>query len=395
MKRKLTALAISLMLLSQTAYCRPDPETGFDVENGTLISYVGTDRMILVPAEQNGEKVTDIGEKAMAETIVENIDIESGIKNIGKLAFSKSTVYSVTLSDTLENVGEGAFYDCPNLANMTLVNPKVHFEKDALKETYYIVFWIDCKTSPEDEETLAKNIYEAKGDDNFEIAYLHDYDFNDDIEAYVCKNCGNIQAIEDGRDPDEIMNGAPSAHEIFEDVEPNAWYAHYVDYAVQAGIINGKSETIFAPDDNITVAEAVKLAACAHAQSRGTAYIPEVKSEENWYDKYLYYATENGIVGTDFDFEASRPATRAEVAYLFSGADVSEYFLNEVPITDIPDVDENTLYHDKILKMYDLGAAVGDENMTFRPDDNIKRSEAAAMIIRVIDTSYRIELPKG
>lgn len=46
----------------------------------------------------------------------------------------------------------------------------------------------------------------------------------------------------------------------FTDVPLDSWFADYVSYAKANGIVKGKSETRFAPADNITRAEAVKIA---------------------------------------------------------------------------------------------------------------------------------------
>ncbi|MBQ4645264.1 MAG: S-layer homology domain-containing protein, partial [Clostridia bacterium] len=46
------------------------------------------------------------------------------------------------------------------------------------------------------------------------------------------------------------------------DVPEDAWYHDEVVGAVYTGIINGKSATEFKPDDLLTYAEAIKLAAC-------------------------------------------------------------------------------------------------------------------------------------
>lgn len=67
----------------------------------------------------------------------------------------------------------------------------------------------------------------------------------------------------------------------------------------------------------------------------------------------------------------------------------------DVPITDIPDVYDTTPYAYEILELYNKGIAVGDGNMKFFPDANIKRCEAAAIVARIMDWKKRIELPKG
>ena len=57
--------------------------------------------------------------------------------------------------------------------------------------------------------------------------------------------------------------GAPAlAAGGFSDVAQNAWYLKYLDTAVSSGLINGRGDGRFSPDDDITGAEAVKLAAC-------------------------------------------------------------------------------------------------------------------------------------
>ena len=85
------------------------------------------------------------------------------------------------------------------------------------------------------------------------------------------------------------------------------------------------------------------------------------------------------------------------MAYLFSRCDAFPYIVNpDVPLTDIPDVHDTTAFAYDILELYRRGVAVGsDEFMTFYPDSQVKRSEAAAFIARILNADMRIELPKG
>ena len=54
---------------------------------------------------------------------------------------------------------------------------------------------------------------------------------------------------------------ASAANMAFTDVPANAWYYDDVKSACESQLINGKTATTFAPEDNLTYAEAVKLAA--------------------------------------------------------------------------------------------------------------------------------------
>lgn len=50
---------------------------------------------------------------------------------------------------------------------------------------------------------------------------------------------------------------APQGETVFTDVPADAWYADAVAWAAKSGITNGRSETIFAPEENVTRAELV------------------------------------------------------------------------------------------------------------------------------------------
>ena len=81
----------------------------------------------------------------------------------------------------------------------------------------------------------------------------------------------------------------------FTDVKPDSWYYEDVDNAVRLGIINGKTATTFAPDDNLTYAEAIKLAACMYQLYKdGSVYL--VSGGNPWYQTYVDYAKEHGII---------------------------------------------------------------------------------------------------
>ncbi|MCL1919334.1 MAG: S-layer homology domain-containing protein, partial [Peptococcaceae bacterium] len=81
----------------------------------------------------------------------------------------------------------------------------------------------------------------------------------------------------------------------FDDVPASAWYYHDVETAYNSGLINGRSATKFKPDDNMTVAEAVKLAACMHQLYHDGA-VTLKNGTPNWYDTYMAYAFSNGII---------------------------------------------------------------------------------------------------
>ena len=183
----------------------------------------------------------------------------------------------------------------------------------------------------------------------------------------------------------------------FADISPDAWYYSYVQTAYSFGIINGKNKREFDPNAGLTCAEAAKIAAVIHNKSQYEREEVEFQmTGENWYDVYVDYCYDNALLEDYIIFDWEENATRAQMAYLFSRCDTNPYYINDVPITDIPDVYDTTPFAYEILDLYNKGVAVGsNEYMAFYPDSQVKRSEAAALISRILCYDMRIELPKG
>ena len=93
----------------------------------------------------------------------------------------------------------------------------------------------------------------------------------------------------------------------FVDVAPDAWYCSDVTNAYEMGLINGKTATNFAPNDNLTYAEAVKLAACMH--QRYLYGSVTLTNGNPWYQSYVDYCKGAGIITKDYNWD--QPATRA------------------------------------------------------------------------------------
>ena len=175
----------------------------------------------------------------------------------------------------------------------------------------------------------------------------------------------------------------------FTDVADSAWYAENVRAAYEYGLINGQSATTFAPDSELTVAEAVKLAACLHSiYHTGSADFSE---SSPWYQVYVEYALQNGIL-TEARSDYTRPAARAVFASVLAAALPEDALsaINTVADGAIPDVAESESYADAVYLLYRAGVLTGsDASGTFRPDSTIKRSEAAAIVTRMADPSLR------
>lgn len=177
----------------------------------------------------------------------------------------------------------------------------------------------------------------------------------------------------------------------FTDIAEGAWYRKDVETAHKNGLVNGKSDTMYYPDDNMTYAEAVKLA-CAMHQLYHDKKVTLTAGNSVWYSTYMSYALEKGIIESDLTAVADEKITRSDFVKIFYAAlPASEYaVINEVANNAIPDVSLIAKSAKEIYAFYRAGILVGSDNEgTFNPESNIVRSEVAAILTRMFDGSAR------
>ena len=178
----------------------------------------------------------------------------------------------------------------------------------------------------------------------------------------------------------------------FSDVSPSVWFSKYVQKGFEYGLIRGVSETQFAPDKSLSLAETITLASRLHSiYLTGVEPDSTVPAGGKWYDPYVSYALSKGIIAQVYaDYTAT--ATRSEVAVIFVRALPEEALGQARSIVDgtIPDVPMTEIYAPAVYKLYRVGILSGnDAQGTFSPNSNIKRSEIATICIRLVDPSER------
>lgn len=181
----------------------------------------------------------------------------------------------------------------------------------------------------------------------------------------------------------------------FNDVPDSAWYRSDVEIAHKNALINGTSSSTYSPENNMTIAEAIKLSACMHQlYHEGSVTLT---SGSPWYSTYVDYAMTYDIISQPYS-DYNTKITRREFVNIFYGAlPETEYEAkNTVSTGAIPDVSMTALQANKIYAFYRAGILTGsDAKGTFNPESNIKRSEVAAILTRMFDESARrsITLP--
>ncbi len=174
----------------------------------------------------------------------------------------------------------------------------------------------------------------------------------------------------------------------FTDVSNDEWYYDTVMAVYQNKLMMGDSLTSFNPKGEMTLAEALTIASRIHYKESHTDDL-NVPAGETWYDGYVNYAIENGIILKDDFKDYTRPATRAEMAYIFSRCSKNLEVINKDATA--PDVDSSHKYLNEINTLYKAGVVAGsDEIGRYYPERNITRAEAATIVSRITKLTQRI-----
>ncbi len=176
----------------------------------------------------------------------------------------------------------------------------------------------------------------------------------------------------------------------FSDIN-SEWFSQSVQDVYEVGLMVGNSETTFNPNGNLTNAEAIAIAARLHSvYSIGEENFK--RDGSIWYQPYLDYAIEKNICSNNFS-----PLDTANRAFFIGilGNAVDNNVLsqkNNIDDGDLYDVEQDW-YSDSIYSFYRSGILGGnDEYGTFAPDKPITRAEVAAILVRIVKPSKRIEV---
>lgn len=176
------------------------------------------------------------------------------------------------------------------------------------------------------------------------------------------------------------------------------WYYEAVTEASKLGIIEGMGDGTFKPDNSLTYAESMTLACRVNAIyfNRESELSTSKGTGTHWASGIEAYARKYDILQSTFTFNLDDTCTREAMAYMFSRAlpdfeygEVNslnyENYINEV--ANAP----GALNISYVSKLYLMGIMIGD-NDGFRLNENLKRSEAAAMIVRLAVPDKRVRV---
>lgn len=188
-----------------------------------------------------------------------------------------------------------------------------------------------------------------------------------------------------------ILTMIPTAHAAelpFTDVSADTWYYRYVRTAYESGLVKGATE--YSPNEELTYAEAVTMAVRIYQRLHENSIT--VTNGSPWYQPYVDYAKDYGIISKDYNWNAK--ATRADYMEIFAGAlrDKDLKVINSIADGSIPDVPMTHPQANAIYKLYRAGIVSGsDAEHNCCPESGIVRSEIAAILTRIIDKNERVK----
>ncbi len=167
----------------------------------------------------------------------------------------------------------------------------------------------------------------------------------------------------------------------FDDVEPQDWFSSFVVSIWREGIVGGRSTGIFAPDDQTTRAEFIKMAVLGAGKDRFSfSDVPAYSdvTSEDWFFPYVKVAWNLGWLDRQQSlFEPHRPILRAEAAKIISmavGVNAGPY---SSPYHDVSEGDWFALF---VMQITEKGIVNGYPDGYFRPANELNRAEASKII---------------
>lgn len=186
----------------------------------------------------------------------------------------------------------------------------------------------------------------------------------------------------------------------FSDAGPRDWFTVWVDLAYNLGLMEGVGNGCFAPGQTLTVAEVVKMAAFLESQANGDDFHLQPITASPWYSSSVAYCVATGIISSSEFSDYERPITRAEMVHILSNTALGRRLpevnsLSRVKAA-IPDVKPGDYAAESIYKFYSKGLLAGtDTDLTFNPNGQLTRAEAAAVVSRMARAEQRVLLWGG
>lgn len=217
--------------------------------------------------------------------------------------------------------------------------------------------------------------------------------------ALSLMNVPSLAAEQTGTAPGRIRTYADQ----FSDVAADSTFRDNVAALYEYGLTVGKTDGTFGPGDSVTVGQTIIFA--SRLRSLWDSGDPE-SGAAAFSDKkdavcgpYLAHLRALGVLEGELGTQYDVAATRAQVAHVLARA-LPDGSLPEIngTLTDmadasrslLPDVADDLLWRDDILRLYKWGVCQGGTDGAFQPARPITRGALSAMLTRMLDPTLRV-----
>jgi len=187
---------------------------------------------------------------------------------------------------------------------------------------------------------------------------------------------------------EDVFNAFEESGAVFTDMQAHEWAVDAVNYLYKNKMISGVGNNCFAPNQNVTRIEFIKMVCTASAVIDRTAEANYSDvTNEHW--GYLYAASGKSAGFTDIYAEdflgADTDITREDMAYMaYKAIKLFDTKETSISIARFSDDDEIADYaKEAVYYLKDAGIINGRGNNLFEPKGTATRAEAAKIIYNV------------
>ncbi len=317
----------------------------------------------LLQVDQNKEELTVrlgtqglAGNLAHSHSALKRIYLPEGLKYISSNCFDTASITSLIIPSTVERIGERSFrYDQhPTLLSLYFKGNAPLMERDQFSSI-----------SSRIEGNRPVNIYRSANSTGWDQETLDGCTF-----VNWDSPCGKLA-----------------------DIAPNQWHYGAVSAMVDRGLMNGMSDTLFAPNKTMTRAMLVTVLWRYSGSPEGAENTFTDVADDQWYTQAVTWAAENGIVNGvgDNRFNPNGLITREQLVVMihrfatFNGMDPEA----RNDLADFTDADKVSSYaQDAVQWAVATGLLNGVEEdgvITLRPQGNATRAQVCAILQRYLE----------
>lgn len=170
----------------------------------------------------------------------------------------------------------------------------------------------------------------------------------------------------------------------FDDIDSVLWAKEDIENLAGMGIVSGKGDRIFAPNDDITRAEAVKILVGAFSLTEEEPLMFDDVADDSWYAPYVRRAVSANLIEGDGNgnFHPEERVSRQDFVVMVSRyIGISEQTLEMT----FSDTDSIAAYAKEAVEtLYGMGIIAGKDDGRFDPYGNLTRAECAKIVSGII-----------